>query len=88
METLFVELGYVPEDDSWETDGRRTYSHEDEADANQIRLLQQTLPADWKLRTTVLRTFVNEAENELIELEPGGADCTGHLLHHMRMQDA
>jgi len=31
LEDTLTILGYRPEDDSWDTDGRRTYAHDDDA---------------------------------------------------------
>jgi hypothetical protein len=38
----------------------------------------------WHRDTHALRTFRHEASSEIIEIEPGGADCSGHYLHHMK----
>lgn len=78
-------LGYRPEDDSWETDGRRTYIHDDDADRSQIAAVKSALLqlGGWYRDTSELRLFRHES-GEVIELEPGGADCSGHYLHHMR----
>lgn len=82
-ETLTI-LGYRPEDDSWETDGRRTYSHDDCATRAYLTTLRSILGRQgWQRDSHALRTFRHET-GQVIEVEPGGADCTGHLLHHMK----
>lgn len=83
---LYV-LGYQPEDDSWDTDGRRTYIHEDNATRAYLITLRGIL-ARWGFDRdpNALRTF--RRGNEIIEIEPGGADCQGHYLHHMKAEIA
>ena len=84
-ETLLV-LGYRPEDDSWDTDGRRTYIHDDDASRAWLTSLTAILGRQgWRRRPTNLRTYVN-TDGQIIEIEPGGADCTGHYLHHMKAE--
>lgn len=83
-ETLHI-LGYRPEDDSWGTDGRRTYLHEDDATRAYFTTLRSILGRQgWHRDSNALRTFRHEATGEIIEIEPGGSGCTGHYLHHMK----
>jgi len=37
--------------------------------------------------TPATRSFLNIGSGEMIELEPGGSDTTGHFLHHMKAFD-
>jgi hypothetical protein len=37
----------------------------------------------WEKSRTELRTFRHATEGQLIEVEPGGSDTTGHVLHYM-----
>lgn len=78
-------LGYKPEDDSWDTDGRRTYIHDCDADLPVMRILRGIFEraGGWRLHPTELRTFIHES-GEVVEIEPGGPDTSGHYLHHMR----
>jgi len=84
IEDVIYELGYRPEDDSWDTDGRRTYVHDDDVTKDHLSLVNNTIaPLEWRRCTFQLFAF-HHPSGELIELEPGGADCTGHFLHHMK----
>jgi hypothetical protein len=85
LEDVLAVLGYRPEDDSWDVDGRRTYLHEDNATRAYLTTLRGILARNgWHRDTHALRTFRHEASSEIIEIEPGGADCPGHYLHHMK----
>lgn len=80
-------FGYVPEDDSWETDGRLTYVNSDNATRAFLRVLGSALSRrGWHLDKTKLRTFRHFATGEIVEIEPGGAGTSGHLLHHMKAE--
>ena len=84
---LMRDLGYCIEDDAWETDGRRTYSHDSDATAPYLRSLMLLLaPVGFALDQNRIRTLVNQETGELVELEPGGFDCPGHLLHHLKQE--
>lgn len=77
-------LGYRPEDDSWATDGRCTYSHDDAATRAYLITLRGILARQgWHRDAHALRTY-RHANGETIEIEPGGADCSGHYLHHLK----
>lgn len=83
---LLYQHGYRLIEDAWQTDGRRTYLHDDSADRSVLIGLAQILrDAGWKPDKARLRTFVNDATGELIEVEPGGAEITGqHFLHYLK----
>jgi len=82
---LLVSEGYRLVEDAWQTHGRRTYVHDDSADRSFVREISRTLRlAGWVPDNTVLRSFRNSATGELIEIEPGGADTSGHFLHHLK----
>ena len=82
---LLVSEGYRLVEDVWQTDGRRTYVHDENADRSFIRDISRTLrSAGWLLDNTVLRAFRHGPAGELIEIEPGGADTSGHFLHHLK----
>jgi hypothetical protein len=77
--------GYRLIEDCWEAAGRRTYIHDDNADRSFLLTLVGLLIAlGWSLDKTRLRTLLNEQAGELIEVEPGGSDTTGHFLHHLK----
>ena len=83
LEDTLTILGYRPEDDSWDTDGRRTYAHDDDATRAFLITLRGILGRQGFERVPVaLRTF--RRGDEIIEIEPGGADLNGHYLHHMK----
>lgn len=85
LEDTLTILGYRPEDDAWDTDGRRTYLHEDDATRAYLTTLRGILARQgWHRDPHSLRTFRHEASEQIIEIEPGGADCSGHYLHHMK----
>lgn len=85
-DTLTI-LGYVPEDDAWDTDGRRTYSHEDDATRAYMTTLTGILGRQgWDRDKGHLRMFRHAATGDVIELEPGGPGVTGHFLHHMKAE--
>lgn len=93
-DTLTV-LGYRPEDDSWETDGCRTFIHDDDATQPFVKFVGDILQRQgWQWRRfrglhspfsniVCLRSFAHPS-GQIIEIEPGGADCQGHYLHHMK----
>lgn len=82
-DTLTI-LGYRPEDDSWDADGRRTYSHDDDATRAYLTTLRGILGRQgFERDPNALRTF--RRGDEMIEIEPGGANCNGHYLHHIKV---
>jgi hypothetical protein len=84
LEQMLFDLGYRLTDDAWESDGRRTYIHDDDADRTHLKALRQALGIlGWSADRSKLRSFSNAAGEE-IEVEPGGSDVTGHFLHHMK----
>jgi hypothetical protein len=38
----------------------------------------------WETDKNKLRSFLQGGADEIIEVEPGGSDTAGHLLHHMK----
>jgi hypothetical protein len=76
--------GYRLVEDAWSTHGRVTYVHDDDADRGHIADLAKVLGSvGWHKNRDKLRSFTNVTGDE-IEIEPGGADTTGHFLHHMK----
>ena len=81
---VLVAQGYKLVEDVWDQFGRRTYLHDDDADKARIEELAGSLRvAGWQTNVSKLRSFVHPLHHEL-ELEPGGADVTGHFLHHIK----
>lgn len=82
-DTLMI-LGYRPEDDSWDAQGRQTLIHDDNADRGFLLTLANALaPQGWRRHPTDLRAFLHEASGEIIEIEVGGSNTTGQYLHHL-----
>ena len=87
LDNLLFASGYRLVEDAWATDGRRTYRHDDDANRAYITGLGIVLKASgWKMDQQRLRSFVRSESSEVIEIEPGGADTSGHFLHHMKAQ--
>lgn len=83
LEDTLTILGYRPEDDAWEIERRVTYIHDDDATRAYLTTLTGILGRQgWERDRTALRTF-RHPNGEIIEIEPGGADCQGHFLHHL-----
>jgi hypothetical protein len=77
--------GYRLVDDAWETRGRRTYLHEEDATRGHLMGLAGTLRrVGWEKDKNKLRAFCHRGADEIIEVESAGSDATGHFLHHMK----
>jgi hypothetical protein len=86
LEETFLNYGYRLVDDAWESEGRRTYMHDDEASRAHLADLQQALAKlNWSPHSSKLRSYLSQAGEE-IEIEPGGAETSGHFLHHMKLR--
>ena len=82
---LLVGEEYKLIEDAWEELGRRTYLHEEDASRAYVKGIARALgSAGWQTDPGKLRTFRHSHSQDEIELEPGGAEVTGHFLHHMR----
>jgi hypothetical protein len=78
---------YQLEDESWDTDGRVTYSHDENATKGFIKVLAMALAKHGFIQSKGdPRCFERAESHELIEIEPGGAGCTGHLIHHIKAE--
>lgn len=87
LHDLLVSEGYRLVEDAWQKHGRKTYIHDEEATRDFIKQLAALLrPLGWKVDTSRLRTFTHRQSGEFIEIEPGGADATGHFVHHMQVR--
>lgn len=84
MHDLLFAQGYRLAEDAWNTEGRMTYIHDDDADRSHIAGLARVLGCvGWRGNRDTLRSFTNVTGDE-IEIEPGGSDTTGHFLHRMK----
>jgi len=84
MQQLFEAEGYKLVEDAWDEHGRLTFVHDDDAERPHLNRLTRTLQvAGWEKSKTELRTFRHPASGEIVEVEPGGSDTSGHFLHYM-----
>jgi hypothetical protein len=82
---ILIFQGYRLVEDTWDTAGRRTYSHDDDASGAQMANLKKNLgSAGWVRDTDALWILRQRKMDEMIEAEPGGAETSGHFLHHMK----
>jgi hypothetical protein len=84
LEDTLMILGYRPEDDSWDVEGRRTYIHDDDATRAWLVSLKRIFGRQGWDRDTRDHNLFRHENGELIQIEAGGDDCTGHYLHHMK----
>ncbi|GAA0005374.1 UNVERIFIED_ORG: hypothetical protein M2193_000219 [Bradyrhizobium japonicum] len=85
---ILVRQGYKLVEDDWDKQGRRTYLNDENADRAFLGVLERSLrSAGWTLDRAKLRSFVRPEGGEVIEIEPGGAETSGHFLHHMKALD-
>ena len=87
IEHVLNELGYRLEEDAWESDGRRTYSNSEDVDRDLLKDLEVILEGyGWIKHPNILRAFTNARRGESLEVEIGGPDTSGHLLHHLKVR--
>ena len=85
LDGLLRSRGYKLVDDAWLENGRRTYLHDEDSTRDFIVALANTLRVyGWSVHPDVLRAFVHPATGEMIEVESGGAETSGHFLHHLK----
>jgi hypothetical protein len=66
----------------------KTYAHDDDASGTQITNLKAALgSAGWVRDRNALWVFRQPLTDEIIELEPGGSETSGHFVHHMKALD-
>jgi hypothetical protein len=84
---ILIQQGYKLVDDAWDSNGRKTYSH-NEASGPEIANLKIALgSAGWMKDKNALWVFRQPLADEIIELEPGGSETSGHFLHYMKALD-
>src|SRR3979490_2397349 len=82
---ILIEQGYRLIDDGRERDGRRTYLREENASGEQISILKKHFEnIGWKKDYENLWSFVHPDSGEIVELEPGGPETSGHFFHYAR----
>jgi hypothetical protein len=85
---LIVSQGYRLPDDAWDDQGRRTYIHDDDLGRSHITSMTIVRKSvGWKHDPEKLWSFVYPVSQEIIEMEPGGVETSGHFLHHMAQFD-
>ncbi|MCS3764964.1 hypothetical protein [Bradyrhizobium centrosematis] len=79
---VLIQCGYRLIEDHWDQDGRRTYVSDEDADRDLLKDLEEFLAEHgWTKHPNILRAFTNVRLGGLLEMEIGGPDTTGHLLH-------
>jgi hypothetical protein len=87
MDVVLPHLGYKLVEESWTVEGRKTYVSDEDTDRAFLTDLERTLAEyGWDKHETRLRCFSNPHTGELIEIEPGGTDTSGHFLHHLKSE--
>ena len=87
MDAVLPHLGYKLVEESWTVEGRKTYISDEDTDRAFLIDLERTLAEyGWAKHKTRLRCFSNFHSGELIEIEPGGADTSGHFLHRLKSE--
>ena len=85
---VLMQRGYKLVDDAWSEAARRTYDHNDEANREFTAGLAKVLGiAGWETHPNILRAFRHPITEDVLELEPGGSETTGHLIHHLKSLD-
>jgi hypothetical protein len=85
LHELLVAEGYKLIDDLWDSQGRRTYDHNDEATREFIAGLDKRLRSlGWERDPDEIRAFSHPPTREFLEIEPGGSETSGHFLHHLK----
>jgi len=87
LDVVLRGLGYGLVEDAWDTNGRKTYLSNEGADRQALKDLQTTLAEyGWLKDEHRLRCFRCAATGEFIEIEPGGSEVSGHLLHYLKSE--
>jgi hypothetical protein len=83
---LLIRQGYKLIDDARSLSGRLTYDHNDDATREFIASLAKVLGSlGWETHPNILRAFRHRNfADEVIEIEPGGAETSGHFIHYMK----
>jgi hypothetical protein len=77
---VLVSHGYKIVEDAWEKDGRRTYVHDEDATRAHLASLARMLrTVGWDRDPDKVRGFRHATSRQVIELEPGGSETTGHI---------
>lgn len=85
---LLIADGYRLVDDAAAQHGRLTFQHDDNADRPFLLALSHALRyAGWQADDAVPPVYRLPGTRLMIEIEPGGADTSGHYLHLIQTAD-
>lgn len=85
---LLIAQGYRLVEDASNEHGRLTFQHDDSADRPFLLALSHTLRyAGWQAGDTVPPVYGLPGTRQIIEIEPGGAETSGHYLHLIEARD-
>lgn len=83
---LLTSLGYRLVEDAG--NGRLTFLHDDHADRPFLLQLAHALRyAGWQCDDAIPPVYRLPGTRLMIEIEPGGADTSGHYLHLIEVRD-
>jgi hypothetical protein len=86
IEHVLQEFGYKLVEDASTIEGRKTYLNSEDADRTFLKDLERVLAGhNWRKHETMLRAFRN-ASGELLEIEVGGPETSGHFIHHLKSE--
>lgn len=87
MELLLKPFGYRLVEDAWEEHGRKTFLNSEDADYSFMKELESELTKYGFVRhDTLLRAFRHSPTGEVLEIEIGGPETSGHFLHHLKAE--
>lgn len=88
IQTILLAQGYKLIDDAKDKHGRLTFLHNDNADRSHLSALSHALRyAGWQADDAVPPVYRLPGTKLMIEIEPGGAETTGHYLHLIETRD-
>lgn len=86
-EQMLRQFGYRLVDDAWSDRGRKTFLNSEDADYDFIKELEAALSVyGFRRHPMVLRSFQNGETGEVLEVEIGGPETSGHYLHYFRSE--
>lgn len=87
IEHVLEQFGYRLVDDAWKKHGRRTFLNSEDADYELMKELEVALKeCGFGLHETTLRAFRNSSTGQIIEIEIGGPETSGHFLHYFKSE--
>jgi hypothetical protein len=87
VEQLLKQFGYRLVDDAWNEHGRKTFLNSEDADYSFMKELESDLiEHGFSRHDTLLRAFRHSSTGEVLEIEIGGPDTSGHFLHYFKAE--